>query len=251
MKNAGEWLKANHQVRHLDQVTPAQAQAYLQHRRESGIGQKQLSADRTALEFIIGDLEKVQAQKPQVLTPRAYSPDQVTLMAGRQTERNALSTALVYRTGLRAHELLTLRRRDEAEPFAHRAWHPDRFQGRDGVRYIVTGKGGLCREVLIPHHLATRLEERRLDEPRSVTDRKIHYPSFYEVNGGLAWSKSFSKASTAALGRSEGGHGLRHSYAQERLSELQSHYHSYEDATLILSQELGHFRKDVVYNYLR
>jgi len=50
---------------------------------------------------------------------------------------------------------------------------------------------------------------------------------------------------------SEGGHGLRHSYAQERLSELQSCYHSYEDATLILSQELGHFRKDVVYNYLR
>ncbi len=251
LKNAGEWLKTAHQVRHLDQVTPAQAAAYLQHRRESGIGQKQLSADRTALEFIIGDLEKVQSQKPQVLTPRAYSAEQVTLVSGRQTERNALSTALVYRTGLRAHELLTLRRRDEASPFAHRAWHADRFQGRDGVRYIVTGKGGLRREVMIPHHLAARLEERRLEEPRSVTDRKIHYSSFYEINGGLAWSKSFSKASTAALGRSEGGHGLRHSYAQERLSELQSHYHSYEEATLILSQELGHFRKDVVYNYLR
>ena len=39
LKNAGEWLKTNHQVRHLDQVTPAQAQAYLQHRRESGIAE--------------------------------------------------------------------------------------------------------------------------------------------------------------------------------------------------------------------
>jgi len=164
-----------------------------------------LSADRTALEFIIGDLEKVQSQKPQVLTPRAYSAEQVTLVSGRQTERNALSTALVYRTGLRAHELLTLRRRDEASPFAHRAWHADRFQGRDGVRYIVTGKGGLRREVMIPHHLAARLEERRLEEPRSVTDRKIHYSSFYEINGGLAWSRASARRQRPPLAAQRAG----------------------------------------------
>ena len=251
LKNAGEWLKAEHKVRHLDKVTPEQAQAYLEHRQASGIGQKQLDADRNALQFITGKLDLVKAHKPQVLPPRAYSAEQVRLVASRQTERNALSTELVYRTGLRAHELLTLRARDEADPFAHRSWHADRFQGRDGVRYIVTGKGGLTREILIPHELARRLEQRRLDEPRTMTDRGIRYQSHYDINGGLAWSKSFSKASTTALARSAGGHGLRHSYAQERLSELQARYHSYKEAKLIVSQELGHFREDVVNAYLR
>ncbi|MGI9486119.1 MAG: site-specific integrase [Geminicoccaceae bacterium] len=251
LKNAGEWLKAEHQIRHLDKVTPVQAQAYLQHRRESGIGQKQLDADRNALQFITGRLEQVHAVTPQKLDPRAYSAEQVRLVAGRQTERNALSTELVYRTGLRAHELFTLKRQDEAQPFAHRTWHPARFQGRDGVRYIATGKGGLSREILIPHDLAMRLEERRLEEPRVITDRGIHYQSHYAINGGQAWSESFSAASNAALDRSTGGHGLRHSYAQERLGELQARYHSYKEAKLILSQELGHFRADVVNAYLR
>lgn len=251
LKNAGEWIKATHQVRHLDKITEGQAQAYLLHRQQGGIGQKQLDADRNALQFITGKLEQVHALEPQVLGPRAYTAEQVRMVAKRQTERNALATVLVYRTGLRAHELLTLRRQDEAAAFAHRSWHQARFQGRDGIRYIVTGKGGLSREILVPHDLAARLEQHRLAEPRAVTDRGIHYQSLYDINGGQAWSKSFSGASTAALNRSTGGHGLRHSYAQERLGELQAHYHSYREAKLIVSQELGHFRQDVVDAYLR
>lgn len=251
LKNVGEWMKAVHKIRHLDKITPEQAQSYLQHRCEAGIGQKQLDADRNALQYITGKLDQVRAEKPQTLAPRAYTADQVKRVARRQTERNALSTALVYRTGLRAHELFTLRRRDEANPFAHRSWHRDRFKGRDGIRYVATGKGGLAREILIPYDLAHRLEQRRLDEPRAVTDRGIHYESYYDINGGLAWSKSFTKASMAALDRSAGGHGLRHSYAQERLSELQTRFYSYKEAKLIVSQELGHFRQDVVNTYLR
>ena len=252
LKNAGEWLKATHQVRHLDKVTPEQATAYLEHRRNIGLGQKQLDADRNALQFLTGKLDRIRAEKPQILAPRAYTEPQVKRVAGRQRERNALATALVYRTGLRAHELFTLRRRDEAKPFAHKAWHPDRFQGRDGVRYIATGKGGLSREILIPYDLAQRLEQHRLDGPKEITDRGIHYQTYYDINGGLAWSKSFSKASMASLGRSAGGHGLRHSYAQERLHELQTRFfHSYKEAKLIVSQELGHFRHDVVNHYLR
>jgi hypothetical protein len=54
-----------------------------------------------------------------------------------------------------------------------------------------------------------------------------------------------------ALGRSTGAHGLRHAYAQERMRELQNRGVPYKEARAILSQELGHFREDVVETYLR
>src|SRR5690554_7395734 len=86
--------------------------------------------------------------------------------------------------------------------------------------YTVHGKGGLVREVRIPNHLAERLEERRLETPERVTDRGIHYETRYDIAGGKNWSNSFSAASERTLGFSNGAHGLRHSYAQERMSEL-------------------------------
>lgn len=49
----------------------------------------------------------------------------------------------------------------------------------------------------------------------------------------------------------DGTHGLRHSYAQERITELQEAGKVYNEAREIVSQELGHFRADVVETYLR
>ena len=37
-----------------------------------------------------------------------------------------------------------------------------KWQGREGRFYTVQGKGGLIREILIPHHLVARLEATRL-----------------------------------------------------------------------------------------
>ena len=45
---------------------------------------------------------------------RAYTRDQMQAIAARQDERNALSTRIAYDSGVRAHELLTLRPADEA-----------------------------------------------------------------------------------------------------------------------------------------
>ena len=88
-------------------------------------------------------------------------------------------------------------------------------------------------------------------DPVTIRDRGIVYRQHYDLGGGNAWSKSFSEASTRALGRSHGAHGLRHSYAQERMAELQSCGFDYAAAREIVSQELGHFRGDVVEVYLR
>ena len=84
-----------------------------------------------------------------------------------------------------------------------------------------------------------------------MTDRGIRYTQHYDLGGGLAWSRSFSAASKRALGWSTGGHGLRHSYAQERIEDLQRDGHTYDSALGLVSQEMGHFRGDITEVYLR
>jgi integrase len=119
------------------------------------------------------------------------------------------------------------------------------------VRYTVDGKGGLVREVALPSHLSERLEERRREKPKTVTDRGVRYTQHYDLGGGLTWGRSFSAASKRVLGWSTGGHGLRHHYAQGRVDDLQREGHAYSDALEIVSQEMGHFRPDITAVYLR
>jgi hypothetical protein len=253
LRLAGEWAADRHGLRHLSALAAWQAQEYLEGRAAEGIGQKQLDAERNALEFVTGkgSLERVASLAIAPPKGRAYTREQALMVARCQDGRNALATRIAHAAGLRGHELLTLRRAGEARPSAHRSWRAERFAGREGARYVVTGKGGLRREVLLPADLAERLEARRLDAPRTVTDRGVRYEQAYDLNGGNRWSSSFTAASLRALGWSAGGHGVRHSYAQERMAELQGLGFAYREARDILSQELGHFRGDIVETYLR
>ena len=239
-------------------LDPERADAYLRS-RAADLGQKALDGQRLALQKHLihvrgllpvgGRLDIVRSLKPTHREGRAYARHQVPMVAARQTARNALATLIAYAAGLRAHELLTLARPDERPPDIRPA-RPEKFNGRPGVDYTVVGKGGLVRLVRIPDDLAAHLEERRLDEAVRVTDREIRYQSRYDIGGGEAWSRSFSRASMSALGWSRGAHGLRHSFAQERMAELQRGLR-YDDALEVVSQELGHFRPGITREYLR
>jgi len=175
---------------------------------------------------------------------------QVQLIAQAQTPRHALATEIAYQAGLRAHELLTLRPLTERPPDLRPALS-SKWVGRDSVSYTVAGKGGLIREVRLPANLAQQLEQQRLPESCQITDRGIHYRQHYALAGGQRWSNSFSAASKRILGWSAGAHGLRHSYAQERLHELQRTGLRQEQALETVSQEMGHFRADITLVYLR
>ena len=241
------------------------AEQYLQTRAQD-LSQKSLDMQRQAIQcyFVAkGEikenekLEIVKSEKETVLEHRAYTPEQVEKVAASQTECNAFSTQLAYACGLRAHELLTIRPLSE-QPADVRRYEDGstksldtKWQGREeGVPYSVVGKGGLTREIRVPEELARELENKRLDSPREVTDRNVRYESYYDLAGGKNWSKSFSSASERALGWSTGAHGLRHSYAQERLHELLNKC-PYDKALETVSQEMGHFRPDITLTYLR
>ncbi len=239
-------------------LDPARANAYLRS-RAADLGQKALDGHRQALQKLLihvrGSLPEgrkltiVRSLRPTRKVGRAYAPHQVPMVAARQTASNALATLIAHAAGLRAHELLTLARPAEQPPDLRPA-RPEKFDGRSGTDYTVVGKGGLIRVVRIPDDLAERLEERRLDRPEPVADRGIRYLSRYDIGGGQAWSRSFSRASHNALGWSRGAHGVRHSFAQERMAELQRRL-VYRDALEVVSQEIGHFRPQITEEYLR
>lgn len=258
LKQVAEWCRANKTS--LQEMTVEQAHQYLTDRAVQ-VSQKTLDMERQAIQAMmqhvtgkLGEEERltvIKSEHKQVLESRAYTREQVAMIAQHQTERNALATEIAYAAGLRAHELLTLQRIEERRPDKRPA-HEGKFRGgREGVAYTVHGKGGLVREVRLPAHLAERLEARRLDAPRTVTDRGVHYQRHYDIGGGNSWSSSFTRASQRALGWSTGAHGLRHSYAQERMDELGRAGYAYDERLRITSQEMGHFRPDITEVYLR
>lgn len=253
IRQFGLWLQ-NGKQKAISSATEDDVREYLG-QRASKVGQSALDLDRQAIQCVLGiSVERVRSiysgGRRLAEEPRAYTADQVDLIARHMSEAMAISTRVAYAAGLRAHEIYTLRPREERAPSSHRDWSPLRFAGRSGELFTVVGKGGLVREVLIPSVLAGELERRRV-EPRRVVDRGVNYESVYAVPGGMPWSLEFGRVSRRLLGWSTGAHGLRHSYAQLRLMELLRAGYTYSVALGIVAQELGHFRPDITMEYLR
>lgn len=236
----------------LSSLSKENALLYLEHRSQE-VGQKQLDKDRQAMQKQLGEkLPVLKSELEGALKSRAYTHQQVELIADAQTSKFSLASKIAVDAGLRAHELLTLRPLGDRSASTHRIWTEERFEGRASFAvYTVEGKGGLVREVAISEYLAEKLESLSLPKPITTTDREIFYEQFYSVGGGKRWSDSFSKASTRELGWSTGAHGVRHSYAQKRMRTLQSLGKCYDQALAIVSQEMGHFRPDITEVYLR
>jgi integrase len=250
----GTWLAS--QDLHIKDIGEKEAINYLEQRAEE-VGQKTLDLDRQSIQLalmytgaITERLSVIKSEHQQVLEARAYTAEQVVMVAERQTEKHSLATEIAHAAGLRAHELITLAPATE-RPADIRPALESKFEGREGVLYTVNGKGGLVREVMIPKDLADRLEARRLDEPKQITDRNVFYEQRYDIGAGKQFTDSFSKASDRALDWSTGAHGLRHSYAQERMDELQKIGYDREIALETVSQEMGHFRSEITEVYLR
>mgnify|MGYP000524084800 CR=1 FL=1 len=235
------------------------AENYLQN-RSSQVGQSQLNMERQVMQkmmsVVTGKLNKneklkvVKSDKITTLSGRSYTSLQVDMLSNAQYARNALSTKIVLSAGIRAHELYTLLPVNERAADI-RPSLSSKFLGREGIKYTVIGKGGLIRQILIPEHLSKKLETLRFASPQTVTDRGVIYQQHYDINAGARWSNSFSRASKAVLGHSNGGHGLRHTYAQNRMNELIELGYSRQQALETVSQELGHFRPDITEVYLR
>lgn len=216
--------------------------------------QKTLDQYRSALSIVFKKSEKIDVVKSQISTktkPRNYYLSELLLLMKDIQPKHAISILVCFFSGLRAHEMLTLRRLSEGKKSNKRKWDEERFLGLTNYTlFLVTGKGGLIREVAVPNELVYIIENLRFAEPKIVYDRGIKYSLFYDIGYGKALSNSFSRASKRFLGWSEGLHALRHSYAQKRFYQLLNMKINFEKALRIVSQELGHFRPQVTFCYL-
>lgn len=248
------WMRAQGWRHGVAQITARQAYDYLRARAQV-VAQATLDRERRALGRVIGrDLDRVMSARPAgrlATQQRHYTAEQIARIQSAQDARNALATRVAAAGGLRAAELLTIARADEAPLPVRPGRRADTFTGRDGVAYAVTGKGGLVRHVVLPRDVASALEARRLEAPRTVTDRGVHRVQRYDIAGGQAWSQSFAAASQRALGWSVGAHAVRHDYADQRLRELSALGHPERDAKAIIAQEVGHWSPRTTEAYMR
>jgi integrase len=259
LTRVAEYAKAERLEGGLRGMTPEQALIYLEKRGQE-VGQKTLDMERQAIQAMMRNvtqkledkdtLKVIKSEHEQILKSRAYSDPQVRAIASAQENKNKLSTEIARAAGLRAHELYTLRPLGERTADKRPA-NDTKFKGLTGVKYTVEGKGGLTREVMLPKNLADKLEQTRFETPQKVTDRNVHYWQQYNISAGNAWSSSFTAASKRVLTWSAGAHGLRHSYAQERMKLLQRYGLYRHKALETVSQELGHFRPEITEVYLR
>lgn len=197
-------------------------------------------------------LPSIKSEIPENNEPRNYYLSEVLKVIKNLNDKNAIAILLCFYSGLRAHEIATIRRLSEITKSISKKWLSERFKGIDNYQiYMVKGKGGLVREVAIPTELTEIIEKRRYCEPKLVKDRGIYYELYYDLGYGKALSESFSRASAKFLGWSTGLHGLRHSYSQNRLFKLINLGVPLNDALKIVSEELGHFRPNITYCYLR
>ncbi|AEH16422.1 site-specific integrase [Shewanella baltica] len=246
-------------LKNLKLLTPIMAQEYLTTCRDKGLCQKYLSTIKCSLQRALfkhenNTLTRVIAfdRKKIPLTDknRAYTNEQIRLIMTSMNDKAKLSTLIAVNAGLRVEELLTIRRLDEATVSSSRSWSSKRFIGREeGVRYILTGKTGLRREILISKDIAELMENTRLTQPKTIIDRKHSFVINYDLLGGKRLSDAFSRASIKTLGWSNGAHGLRFTYAQNRMDNELINFTDSE-AKLIISQELGHFREEITDRYL-
>lgn len=226
--------------------------AYLEEKSEI-YKQKTLDQHRMALNASLHKkLPFVKSLLDTMLVARDYRLSEVMAIIHNIQPKNAIAILLCFFSGCRAHELATIRRIGEGERTNTRKWSDKLFSCEESFSiFLVTGKGGLCRQIAIPNELCQVIEKRRFKHPHKVRDREIFYEMNYDLGYGKALSQCFSRASRKHLKWSTGLHGLRHSYAKNRLKKLIKNCFNLENAKIIVSQELGHFRPEITNCYLR
>jgi len=221
--------------------------------RSGCVKQATLDVDRLAIERVTRKkVEFAVSTVPTIQVPRAYSNLQIEVLSEVAEPRLALSLRICGDSGVRAEELLTLGPTTAIHEDT-RPWVPDRFAGRSGAFEIfcVVGKGGLKRRVAVRQCLAVEIKSAQLASPRIYVDRELRLKQYFDLLGGQNFSQAFSSLSMRALGFSNGGHGLRYSFAQRRLHELQLAGLSWDLSLDVLTQELGHFSQTNTLTYLR
>jgi len=250
-----DYAKAELGLKDLEKTTAESIADYLEYRIEQGVAFATYMKDAAALakfenalnlysekfnrgnkyhfREVIREAAKDASKELERADPhRAYDkPDR--LVGAIKSPYSKLAASIQLEGGTRIHET-SLVKASQLKGLGN-----DSITGARVGRISVEGKGGKERTVQVSEATYVKLVDVIAQDAGKFSIDKDQY------RGDL-------KAAAAATDQKyTGSHGLRWSFAQERMSTAQEHGHAYEQALKEVSQEMGHERADITEHYLR
>ncbi len=263
LARVAEAIQHEYGIKRLKDITQTQAQMYIDQRLKEGIRVRTIQGYAKALELLpnVSDLvvpSRATDSSDKPTGTRAYTLAQIKeIQKFLNSPKSQLATQIILESGCRTQDLASLRLNSE-NPITNARiskLHSDRFAGREEwVKVNFIGKGGHEYISTINPETAKALEQNRLTNPRDFRERKqenVVTKQYYDLPAGKILSTQWSRAADHALGLKRGLHGLRHTFAQERLKDMQRAGMVWEKALECVSQQMGHYRASEVKTYLR
>ena len=244
------YVREEHGVKDAFKVMPEHATDWLQSKIASGVKLRTLRTYISALEkFDVGRRHYLHEMKPKqreklenfrrgwsagldemralgkeqldtYVEPRAYND--VSAVISNLDGDFRLVARLQAEAGARLREVTRLTGKNIPEP---------------GVLRLTHTKGGRIREVPIPEDLWTELDRRLAVSPVDVHPK--------------AYTRALENAVASAGERWHGSHGLRYTFARNKVEELTAAGVDYDRTLAKVSQLLGHSRASITEYYLR
>jgi integrase len=260
---AAEMIQMAHGVSKLKNITQEQAQAYIDARLKEKIRIRTVHGYTKALELlplvekVVVPSRSTDAQDKPKRT-RAYTTEQINEIQKRISSiAGQLAIKVIVESGCRAQDLASMRLESDRSLKNARLnqLHPDRFSGReDWIKVTFIGKGGHEYASTISPQTAIEIEKFHLLTPRDFRERgqeNVVTQQCYDLPAGKRLSLLWTQASKQTFGFSRGIHGLRHTFAQERIKVMQELGMTWQKALECVSQQMGHYRADQVLTYCR
>lgn len=260
---AAEVIQKQYGLKRLKDITQGQAQWYIDKRLRQHIRVRTVQGYAKALELLplVKDLivpSRATDVKDKPRQTRAYTREQIKAIQEQIISPAAkLAVQVLVESGCRAKDFASIQlERERPVKNARLAkLHDDRFSGREGwIKVTFIGKGGHEYASTIAPETATALAGYRLPSPRDFRERKqanVVTQQHYDLPAGLKLSSIWSDASRRTFFSSRGLHGLRHTFAQERVREMLRAGVTWDKAVECVSQQMGHYRASEIKTYLR
>lgn len=249
------YAKEELNLKDIEKTSAAHVQLYLESRISEGVALATVAKEAAALsklesalnlystkyekgnqynfrEAIRETIKEARHELPKADPHRAYgSPEQIIGAIGNVKHQIAAQSQL--ESGARVHEISLVK------PDQLRGIGQDRVTREKCGRIEIQGKGGKIRELRVSLETFGKISSIIKAEGKFGIDKNE-----YRADLRNACESSGEKYT--------GSHGLRWTFAQDRMESLQSDYcMSYEESLREVSHDLGHERPDITEHYLR
>jgi len=249
-----EYVKEEFGVKNMESLTGTHVAAYLQSKIEDGVAAKTFGGYASAMDKLETaltryaeshntgrtydfskemDAVRTEAKNAKLSRPegsRAYS-DPKGLIEAVKDSKFALVATIQLESGSRISEA------SDIKASQLKGLTTDKVTGEEKGQLVTSGKGGKITMVYVSPATYARTEA-------AITEAGGRF------RVDRASVRAALKEAAAITGQKfNSTHGLRWNYAQERMSELQVHGKSYDQALAQVSKEMKHNRLDITLHY--